>query len=229
MKVNYPFRSIESTIVTLRNISCFSRSLVPDSLRWSLSAYDNNGYSFQTSPSSILSTTCNYLELNLNHLLDRSNKVVEINVIRSQQLVVVLIVQILLPLLYLLPLLLLLRLLLTLLLLLLLLHVIIYQNYPIALFSSMAEKNFQKYGARENPQKCSQCKQPGHNKGSSRCPVNQLKAQTLAIAAQRKETFQMVLNQEKITILQKQAESPASSSKKIRSKYQIASRMTLLV
>ncbi len=74
---------------------------------------------------------------------------------------------------------------------------LIYQSYPIALFSMMAEKKFQNYGAREIPQKCSQCKQPGHNKGSSRCPVKQLKAQTIAIAAQRKETFQMVQNQEK--------------------------------
>ena len=67
--------------------------------------------------------------------------------------------------------------------------VLIYQSYPIALFSLMAEKNFQKFGARENPQKCSRCRQPGHNKGSSRCPVNIKNAATAALAKERQNEF----------------------------------------
>jgi hypothetical protein len=53
----------------------------------------------------------------------------------------------------------------------------------------MAEKNFQKFGARENPQKCSRCRQPGHNKGSSRCPVNIKNAATAALAKERQNKF----------------------------------------
>ena len=72
----------------------------------------------------------------------------------------------------------------------------------------------QNYGGRENPQKCSQCKQPGHNKGSSRCPVNLSKAQSNAIAAQRKETFQMIQNQEKNNYFAKVSEKPSSQHEK---------------
>ena len=64
-----------------------------------------------------------------------------------------------------------------------------YQSYPIALFSLMAEKNFQNFGARENPQKCSQCRQPGHNNGSSRCPINIKNAATTALAKERQNKF----------------------------------------
>jgi hypothetical protein len=67
--------------------------------------------------------------------------------------------------------------------------VLIYQSCPIALFSLMAEKNFQKFGARENPHKCSRCRQPGHTKGSSRCPVSIKNAATAALAKERQNKF----------------------------------------
>jgi hypothetical protein len=60
-----------------------------------------------------------------------------------------------------------------------------------------------------------QCKQPGHNKGSSRCPVNQLKAQTNAIANQRKETFKVIQNQEKSNNFAKVSEKPSFQDEKI--------------
>ena len=53
----------------------------------------------------------------------------------------------------------------------------------------MAEKKFQNFGARKNPQKCSQCRQPGHNKGSSRCPINIKNAATAALAKERQNKF----------------------------------------
>ena len=93
----------------------------------------------------------------------------------------------------------------------------------------MAEKNFQKNGARVNSQKCSLCKEPGHNKGSARCPVNLLKAQTEAIAAQRKESFKLIQIKKKATILPRSAKYPVFSTEKIRLKLQSASRMTFLV
>ena len=92
-------------------------------------------------------------------------------------------------------------------------HDLIYQSYPIALFSLMAEKNFQNYGAREIPQKCSQCKQPGHNKGSSRCPVNIKNAATAALAKERQNKFSEDQIREKTTILEMSAILPISQSK----------------
>ena len=62
----------------------------------------------------------------------------------------------------------------------------------------MSEKNFQKNSGRVNPQKCSQCSQPGHNRSSKCCPVNINNAQKQQLTAQRRSDSSQILAVEKM-------------------------------